>query len=60
MHDSRIHIRLTETERAALNRAAVALSAREGRPVNVTDTLRAALNALCGTLGIAGAEGGAQ
>lgn len=65
MHNSKppranINLNLTEQERDALNRAAVALTVREGRPVNVTETLRAALNALCGTLGIAGADGGAQ
>lgn len=57
---SRVNLNLTEAERDALNRAAVALTAREGRPVNVTDTLRRALGALCESLGIAGADGGAQ
>lgn len=65
MHDTsgataRIHVRLTEAERDALNRAAVALTVREGRSVNVSDTLRRGLSSLCRDLGIAGADGGAQ
>lgn len=57
---TRINLSLTADEYAAFRRAAVAITAREGEIVSMTDVVRRALGALCDSLGVAGADGGAQ
>lgn len=57
---TRINLSLTADEYAAFRRAGVALTAREGDIISITDVVRRGLSALCRDLGIAGPEGGAQ